>query len=76
MKVRDQNGRELQVRIQGQEPDDLSLYDVYYTDKPGDPVLAEVVDYVVTKYADELLSEWLWTYGYPGEAYYDLRKDH
>jgi hypothetical protein len=75
MKVKDMNGRELEVRVQGQEPEDLSLYDVYYTDIPGDPVTAEVIDYVVTKYADELMDEWLNNYGYAGEAYYELRED-
>lgn len=63
MKVKDQNGMELEVRITGTEPDDLSLYDVYYTDSDSH-LTAEVIDYVVTKYADELLSEWLRTYGH------------
>lgn len=57
MKVKDKDGREIQISVSGRYEDDIQIDEAYYVDSEEE-VLDDVIDYIQSQYADEIYQEW------------------
>jgi hypothetical protein len=70
-----EQGREIDVYLYGDEPDDLQIEDAFYTDNHEEEVLDSVVEYLMRTHCVAIYEVWSEYQSCRAEAYQDALMD-